>query len=204
MHKFGNKVVNRKEIQGGRDVKRLVCVFIIVTILSGCQGDVQIDKALSLRQNLLSGNGCRFVSEITADYGEVIYQFTMACQADKQGNLGFTVTEPESISGIAGTVTETGGHLTFDGTALAFATIADGQVTPVTAPWLFLKTLRSGYIVSCADGEETTYLQIDDSYADNALHLDIWLDQQGIPVRAEILWEGRRILSLVVRDFTIL
>ncbi len=185
-------------------MKRLLCMLIIVTILGGCQGDMQIDKALTLRQNLLSGKGCRFVADISADYGEVIYQFTMDCLADQQGDLAFTVIAPESISGITGTVSDTGGHLVFDGTALAFATIADGQVTPVTAPWLFLKTLRSGYIASYAEGKDSSYLQIDDSYADNALHLDIWLDQDGKPIRAEILWEGRRILSIVVREFTIL
>ena len=133
-----------------------------------------------------------------------MYQFSMSCKGDKQGNLAFSVTAPESISGITGTVAETGGHFTFDGTALTFATIADGQVTPITAPWLFLKTLRSGYIASCASADGTTYLQIDDSYNDSALHLDIWLDAEDMPVRAEILWEGRRILSIIVKDFLIL
>lgn len=185
-------------------MKRLLCLIVVFTFLCGCQGESQLNEAYTLRQKLLAGNGCTFVSEITADYGDVLYQFTMACQADKQGNLAFTVMAPESISGITGTVSETGGHLTFDGTALAFAPIADGQVTPVTAPWLFLKTLRSGYIASCSEGKETTYLQIDDSYADNALHLDIWLDADSVPVRAEILWEGRRILSIAVREFSIL
>ncbi len=185
-------------------MKRFVCLFIVFAFLWGCSGEGQLNKAIALRQRLLAGNGCSFIAEITADYGDVLYQFSMDCRADKQGNLAFTVTVPESISGITGTVSETGGHLTFDGTALAFATIADGQVTPVTAPWLFLKTLRSGYIASCAEGKDTTYLQIDDSYADNALHLDIWLDENTAPIRAEILWEGRRILSIEVREFSIL
>ena len=163
-----------------------------------------MNKALNLRQKLLAGNGCSFLAEITADYGDIIYQFSMACQADKQGNLGFSVAAPESISGITGTIADTGGHLTFDGTALTFATIADGQVTPITAPWLLIKTLRSGYIASSASAEDTTYLQIDDSYQDGAIHLDIWLDKEDRPVRAEVLWEGRRILSIIVKDFLIL
>ncbi len=186
-------------------MKRLICLLLIFFWLCGCQsGSDEIGGALNFRQKLLNGNGCSFLAEITADYGDVLYQFSMECRADKQGNLAFSVTAPESISGITGTITETGGHLTFDGTALAFATIADGQVTPVTAPWLFLKTLRSGYIVSCSSADDTTYLQIDDSYNDNALHLDIWLDGEYKPVRGEILWEGRRILSIIVKDFTIL
>ena len=186
-------------------MKRLLGLILCVMLLTGCGkkgGD--LDLALQFRQRLLSGVGCQFISEITADYGDIIYQFSMECQGDRQGNLSFSVTAPESISGITGAITDTGGHLTFEGTALAFAPIADGQVTPVTAPWLFLKTLRSGYIASCAKVDGGTYLQIDDSYKDRALHLDIWLNESGMPVRGEILWEGRRVLSINVKDFTIL
>ena len=186
-------------------MKRIWCLALIFLLFSGCGDDSgEIAKAISLRQKLLSGNGCAFTAEVTADYGDALYRFSMEIQGDKQGNVVFTVKAPDSISGITGTVMDTGGHLTFDGTALAFATIADGQVTPVTAPWLFLKTLRSGYIVSCSEGDGLTYLQIDDSYSDRALHLDIWLDESNLPVRAEILWEGRRILTLEIRDFKIL
>lgn len=186
-------------------MKRFLGLILCLMLLAGCgKTEDDLDLALQFRQRLLAGAGCKFACEITADYGDVIYQFSMDCQADKQGNLSFSVTSPESISGITGAITEAGGHLTFEGTALAFAPIADGQVTPVTAPWLFLKTLRSGYIASCAEVDGGTYLQIDDSYKDRALHLDIWFNENDMPVCGEILWEGRRVLSINVKDFTIL
>ncbi len=186
-------------------MKRLICTMFLFCFLVGCGNDSdQIADALTLRQKLLDGNGCSFTTEITADYGKEIYQFTMECRGDKQGNLMFAVLAPESIAGITGKISETGGIITFDSEVLAFAPIADGQITPVTAPWVFLKTLRSGYIASSVPADELTHLQIDDSYNEKALHLDIWLDQNNLPVQAEILWEGRRILSLKVKDFTIL
>ncbi|MBE6925475.1 MAG: hypothetical protein E7461_01400 [Ruminococcaceae bacterium] len=186
-------------------MKRIFGVIFFLMFLVGCgNAEQDLDVALKFRQKLLNGNGCQFTGEITADYGNVIYQFSMDCQGDKQGNLSFVVTAPDSISGITGAVMDMGGHLTFEGTALAFAPIADGQVTPVTAPWLFLKTLRSGYIVASAKENGGTYLQIDDSYHERALHLDIWLDANGMPIRGEILWDGKRVLSISVKDFTIL
>ena len=186
-------------------MKRLICSMFLICFLVGCANDnSQIADALMLRQQLLSGNGCSFQAEITADYGKEIYQFTADCRADKQGNLTFVVLEPDSITGITGKITETGGNITFDNEVLAFAPIADGQISPVTAPWVFLKTLRSGYIASSVQGDDFTHLQIDDSYIEKALHLDIWLDSGKLPVQAEILWEGRRILSLKIKDFTIL
>ena len=51
---------------------------------------------------------------------------------------------------------------------------------------------------------ELLRLTIDDSYEEDALTLDIWLGENQMPVRAEILYDSRRILSMEVRDFAIL
>ncbi len=185
--------------------KYLLLLILPVFLLFGCGKDSgEIGGALAMRQRLLSGNGCTFTATVTADYGDKVYSFTLKCQADKLGDMTFTVTAPEAINGISGKVTEIGGHLTFDDKALAFAPIADGQVTPVTAPWLLLKTLRSGYISACGKDGEQIYIQIDDSYAEQALHLDIWTDKSFMPVRGEVLWMGKRILTISVEDFEIL
>lgn len=186
-------------------MKRILFMLTFVVFLCGCQDNSdQISSAIALRQKILNAQGCNFIAEITADYGDDLYQFSIKCQADQQGNMRFTVSQPESISGVTGQITDLGGTLTFDETILAFPVIADGQLTPIIAPWIFLKTLRSGYIVSCAEEGAMTHLQINDSYSEKALHLDIWLDENNIPVCAEILWEGRRILSLTVGAFTLL
>jgi len=120
------------------------------------------------------------------------------------GNVAFKVIQPETISGITGTVSEQGGKLTFDDQVLGFEMLADGQVTPVSAPWLFLKTLRGGYLNASGVDGEYIKLSIDDSYEENPLYLDIWLDQTLNPVRGEILWQGRRIVSLEVSNFRFL
>ena len=45
-------------------------------------------------------------------------------------------------------------------------------------------------------------VSIDDSYEDDALNLSVWLGQDGLPTGAEILWRGRRVLSLTVKNFS--
>jgi hypothetical protein len=87
---------------------------------------------------------------------------------------------------------------------IAFDLLADGQLSPVSAPWVFMKALRSGYLTSCGKEGEYLRLAVDDSYADDALHLDIWLGEGDLPVRAEILWQGSRVLSMEVGNFTFL
>jgi hypothetical protein len=185
-------------------MKRVIAVLLLLIMISGCGSGGSIERGLVLREKLLNSNGCSFDSVITADYGEKVYTFSMHCQADKNGDLSFSVTEPDSISGITGVIRNAGGALTFDGKVLAFEMLADGQVTPVSAPWLLVKSLRGGYFASCGTWDGGLVLGVDDSYEDNALHLDIWLDSNDLPIRSEILWQGRRVVSLAVRNFSYL
>ena len=145
-----------------------------------------------------------FDVDLTADYGDTIHTFSMECHADTKGNLKFSVTKPESISGITGTISKGSGKLTFDNQILAFDILADHLISPVSGPWVLMETLRSGYLTSCSREGDLLRVAIDDSYADNALHLEVWLDSNDIPQRCEIYWQGRRLLSMDVKNFTFL
>ena len=159
-----------------------------------------MDRAMLIRKNMLE-RGCSFDAVITADYGDVVHVFQMNCTADTEGNMRFCVVEPESISGITGEFSATGGKLTFDDEVLLFETLADGQLSPVSAPWIMLRTLQGGYIHACGRDGDGLKLQIYDSYRDDALQLDIWTNDTDIPIGAEIVYAGRRILSLNVKNF---
>lgn len=178
-------------------MKRLFPIILCVCILFGCADNGAMDRALALRGRILQASKCEFSIVITADYGDALYSFTMDCEADEKGNVVFTITKPETIAGITGVITADGGNLTFDDVMLAIPMLTDDQITPVSAPWILMRTLRGGYITSCADGRVT----IDDSYADDALTLDILLDEQDLPSVAEIYWKDRRILTLEIEAF---
>lgn len=184
-------------------MKKTAVILLALVLLTGCSNaQSQIDRCMELRGKLLRSE-CSFTAQITADYGDKVHTFALECVGDAQGNLGFTVAEPESIAGITGVIDQEGGFLTFDDEALQFPLLADDQVTPVSAPWILLKTLRGGYLTSAGEDGELLRVTIDDSYEDDALQLDIWLDGENMPVRAEILYDGRRILSLAVSNFQI-
>lgn len=185
-------------------MKKAGICFLLVCFLTGCSGaSKEIERGMALRAQLLKAASCSFDTEITADYGDRIYQFSLSCQGDSQGNVTFAVTAPESIAGITGRIDHGAGQLCFDDAALQFDLMADGQVTPVSAPWILLKTLRSGCLTAAGVEGDLLRLTIDDSYEDDALRLDIWLDAENTPVRGEILYDGRRILSLSVTNFVI-
>ncbi len=184
--------------------KFLPVILSFVLLFSGCESTKDaLSKAITLRDKILNGNGCSFHTVIHADYGEKIYTFSAECITDREGNLTFTVTSPDSISGITGKVKATGGEVLFDDKVLAFQSMAEDQITPVSAPWVFMKALRSGYIASCSVGDRGTEVSIDDSYSEDALLLQILLKEEK-PVSAEIFWQGRRVLTLTIENFTFL
>ena len=179
----------------------MITVGILLLFLCGCSVEQsELDTALKLRSKLQTV-GCRFEAGITADYGDKTYQFSLSCEADAAGDARFTVLSPESISGITGEIKQGSGSLTFDDTALAFALLADGLASPVSGPWVMLKALRSGYIRSCCMEDGMLRLTVNDSYEQNALALDIWLDENSQPFRADIFAENRRILTITVQNF---
>lgn len=185
-------------------MKKVIMLVLLVSLMGGCTpAESQIDRPMALRTSLLNAAQCDFETQITADFGSGTYSFTMECQADGEGSVRFTVLEPETIGGISGTVDARGGALSFDDTALAFPLLADGLLSPVSGPWILMRALRSGYVRACAREEQLLRVTVDDSYEADALTLDIWLDENNLPVQADIYEENRRIMALSIRNFCI-
>ncbi|MBQ8359081.1 MAG: hypothetical protein IJX37_04095 [Oscillospiraceae bacterium] len=185
-------------------MKIAIAVLLITGLLSGCgAGDDAMDQAMALRKRLLEADSCAFQAVVTADYADALYTFQLECETDNAGNLQFTVTDPETIAGITGSISQDSAALTFDDKVLAFPMLADGELTPVSAPWIFINTLRCGYITGCSKEEKGLCIYIDDSFREKPLSLMLYTDQDCTPVFAEIVWQEQRILSVDVRYFTI-
>lgn len=185
-------------------MKRLAVFCMILCMLSGCKNTGQeLEQAVSYRQKILSASQCLFDTEVTADYGDKLFTYCAQCRTDANGDLTFTITAPDSIEDITGKISDSGGNLTFDKTALNFPLLSEEALSPVSAPWIFIKTLRSGYLTSAGKDSDDLRLTLNDSYREDALMVDIWLNQEDQPIRADILHNGSRILSLTIRNFQI-
>ena len=185
-------------------MKRITILLLIMVMLCGCSGgSEQMDRAMALRGKIQQKE-VTFDAVVTADYGDKVHTFSMNCHADTLGNVKFKVTEPENIAGISGTISKGNGKLSFDDQVLAFDILADGLISPVSGPWVLIETLRSGFLTSCSTEGELLRVAIDDSYAEKALHLEVWLDRNDVPKQCEIYWQGRRLLSIDVKNFAFL
>lgn len=185
-------------------MRRLPVVLLLFFLFSGCtNGDSQLDSVIKLRNRIEKCENCSFTAAITADYGEKTNEFKMTCVTGADGDMSFEVVEPSTISGITGSFTKDSGMLTFDDQILMFEMLADDQITPISAPWLLMQTLKGGYISACGQDGKNILVQIDDSYYGDSLQADIWLNDSNVPIRAEFIWRGKRIVSIDVADFLI-
>lgn len=172
---------------------------------SGCgKQDVLMGQVLKLRSSISQCEECTFQTDVTADYGDSTYSFGMNCVLNEDGIMNLTVTNPETISGISVRIDKETGKFVFDDKMLVFEMIADGHISPVGAPFLLIKALRSGYISTCGKNGDRTVVQIDDSFANTQYVAQVYLDSSFHPDYAEIIWDGKRILSLDINEFVIL
>ena len=186
-------------------MRYLISLLLTVLMLSGCDSQNEaMERAIRLRDKLHNANSCTFTAMITAEYETDVYEFSLECETDNEGNLLFSVISPQTIDGITGSVDHEGGKLTFDDAVLAFPVLADGQASPVSAPWILYNALCSGYLKGSGFTEEGLILSLNDSFDDHALQLTVYTDKEDLPVSAEIYWEGHRILSVIVENFCIL
>ena len=185
-------------------MKLISGILLVAIVLSGCQpNDTQLQHILDMRKRIMEGKCYSYDAEITAEIGSAIYSFQTACTADSSGNLAFMVTAPDTIYGITGELSDNSASLTFDGNVLAFPMLAEGKLTPISAPWLLLKTLRSGYLSGYQTNEDGFILSMADSYEENPLQLQIHTDLQLNPTFAEIYWQQQRVITLSITNFKI-
>ena len=184
-------------------MQKIGCLVLALLMLAGCgKANDDLQRAMDIRGALQDKN-MHFSAEITADYGDVYYTFSMDCDVNKDSSVQFEVTKPDTICGIGGHISAVGGDLTFEDIILAFETMAEGRITPVSAPWVMMKALRSGFLIGCTKEEDLLRIAVEDSYEDKAMRLDIWVDEEGYPVASDIYWDGRRLLSLTITNFSI-
>ena len=175
---------------------------LLLIFLLGCSAqDPAMEAALELRSRCLGASQVRFRAQIHADYITRIESFTLECTQNADGTLAFRVLSPDEIEGIGGTVSGTERTVKFDDTVLAFPLLAEGRLSPLSGPWVLMQAIRSGNILAAGQEGELIHLTIDDSYADNALTVDLWVED-GLVREAEIAWEGRRCLTMTVEDFS--
>lgn len=177
-----------------------VCLCLL---LGACTGEESaVSPAIEFRAGLVQAGGCTFQAEVEADFGENVERFTLECDAAAGGAVDLTVLSPETLAGITATVSEAGGKITYDGMAMDFGLLANGNVIPAAAPALAVRCWTSEYIASVGEEEGLCRVTYEKDYDEKKLIVDTWYEN-GIPICAEVCYNNQRILKMTISEFSL-
>lgn len=188
------------------------CVLTMALLLAACgpAGETPEDAAAVLQNVYRDMAGCTASVELTADYGERVYEFAVDVSYEREGETVLTVTGPELLAGITARVRDGETLLEYDGAGFSLGELDGDGTTPLSAVADLLREASEGYMAQCSwAGEGESLLQVlcrDPETAPGAgTEFLITFDRATKALlEAEVSSAGRRVLTARFHDFTFL
>ena len=167
--------------------KKLTALLLALpALLCACAGKPAkqdlAQPALDFRQALLE-NGCSFEAEITADFEDYVYSFTLSCEEDSDGSMQMRILAPDTLAGITAQIEGERAKLVFGDTEVAQA-------------W------RSGYMQFSGTEDGALHVTYLCGYGEDEIRVDTWFSD-GAPVRADLSCDGHTTVQIDVTDFNL-
>ena len=160
-----------------------------------------MDRAIAFRGRLISGGGCSFRAQITADYGQEVQHFALECEADEDGQISFSVIEPSTVEGITGVVQGDEGTITYDGLQLVFPLMVYGQISPVSAPALLASSWVKEFILSAGMDGNIYRASYEKKINDKVILIDTYFEKD-IPISADLCYNGYTVMHMNITNFS--
>ena len=179
--------------------------MLLLALLCGCGRPAAGGE--DVRTHFETLNGFEADVKILSDLGESTLEYTVHYQYNKEDVDSFSITAPESLSGIGGTIAgeESGAFsLQYDGLSLDDAMPQRTGLTPADGLFCLLCDLRTAepqqQWTETVSGEKMVVLR----YAQETGQIEkqVWLTRDGLrPVCAELYADGERVLTLTLSGY---
>lgn len=196
---------------------RLFLVILSLIITSGCtwnQDSPQsqwTEKALEARTRYLSFTEGSAQCQVTADYGQEVYEFgfvTSFSMTEEGLETTISLTEPEELRGIMVTQRGRDSRLEWESVLLETGDLTQRGLTPVTAFPTLLKAMQSAEIYALSQEEMFTpqgncsVLEV--LAKEEGMELTLWLHSDTLDLLGgEIFVDGARVITCQVTQFAI-
>lgn len=185
----------------------LLLTITSALLLTGCTGGGSSAKGkLEAAQSVYrTMSGCTAQAEITADYGQRVYGYTVDLTV-KGGSGVMTVKEPENLAGTVLTWSDGETQLAFDGAELDTGALSDSGLSPADAMPTILTACQGGEIVDCCMEEQENGQVLHgtlDLDGDQGGQIQCWFqpDSYGL-LRAELSQDGVTVVTMQFSDFS--
>jgi hypothetical protein len=184
----------------------MITLLLLLLPLCACGGSKSSGEALALkiRTSLLEVTALSVSADITADYGERVYDFSVKFSGNADSGV-IEIMAPEAIAGLTATVNVSGTTLSYDGAVLDTGAITGDGLSPAETIPVLISQWQSGYISGC------NYEKLGDTDA-LAVTTDIsetvsqrtWFDiKTQKPIRAELSDGGKMVVACRFGDVII-
>lgn len=175
--------------------------MILALLLCGCAHEnAPMQQALDFRASVLQ-TGCSFKARVTASYDEQVFIFTLDCVYTPESGAQMTVLEPQSLAGLRAVCTAREAQIEYDGAVFGLDVLDDGAPAPMQLPLLLGQSWCSAYIAAAGAAENGWRMSCDVGYEDDALRVDTWFTESGLPEYCEIAMDGKMLLCAQLYEF---
>lgn len=186
--------------------------LLLLAALCGCVGEQSDnDLALELRGDFLSREGCSGTMDLTADYGQRVYTYTVEFSGTKQDGTTMVLTAPEEVAGITAKIVQGQTSLEYDGVQVETGPLNSDGLSPMDALPAFLAAMESGYMAETGSEMlgETEVLRIccRDPELDPGQGLEtvLWFDKaQKTLLQGEVRSDGATVIRCAFSAFILL
>jgi outer membrane lipoprotein-sorting protein len=171
-------------------------------LLTGCAGGRAGEyKFRDWQAGLENMASVSFSAEITADYGEKVFQYDAGLHWS-DGTAAVEILSPESIAGIKLHTSDDGATLEYDGASLELGSLNGTGLSPATALPLILRTLKGGRLLdSRSEREGETRYEVYTLAAEGG-ELTVWFRADSFtPAAAELSEGGQSKISCRISDW---
>ena len=191
----------------------VICVLMMILPLAACGGtgggSQAEELALTIRGEYLAAGGCTATAEITADYGQRVYTYTMDVSLEGEETV-LTLTAPETVAGIRARTAGEESWLEYDGAILETGPLTQDGLSPVSAVPALLDSARAGFMDSCVleqlDQTQTLRVTCRDPAleAGEGMQTTLWFDADTHALlRGEIAVDGRMVIACILTGFAL-
>ena len=194
--------------------RRLMCVpmMILCLTLTACGGGegAQAEQlALDIRGEYLEMTSCAGELELTADYGQRVYEYGLSLQWEQKGDMVLTVTAPAEVAGVTARIRDGSTVLEYDGVRLETGPLNADGLSPVDAVPALLTAAREGFMAECGMEllGETQALRVccrdPEGTAGTGTEITLWFapDTHAL-LRGELAQDGFTVIQCDFTSFT--
>ena len=187
----------------------MMTLILPLSACGGTGGNEAEEKLTEVRGRYLEMTACSGHAELTADYGQRVYNYGIDFTWKREGETLLTLTAPENVAGTTAHISAGETALEYDGAMLETGPLNPAGLSPVDAIPALLSYVREGFIAECAlegteEGLQSLHVICRDPEMEpgTGTEAELWFElATGNLLQGELSQEGFTVIQCEISGF---